>query len=254
MPSTMDLAWEMARGGTPEGTVIIADEQSAGRGRYKRSWISEGAEDILCSIVLKPRLSLVPELLMIAALACVDVTENYGLTSGLKWPNDVQINGRKLAGVLAESITGTGSANYTVPSSISRSDSEPTGVIAVIGIGLNVNLNPVDHTEIRGISTSLSVELDRTVDRAEVFETLIHSVDRHYSYIWSGGTVLPAWREKLTTLGREVTVAHNKFGSLPELNGLAMDVDSIGRLIVRDENQRDWPVSSGEVTIREIKS
>ena len=254
MPSTMDLAWEMARGGTPEGTVIIADEQSAGRGRYKRSWISEGAEDILCSIVLKPRLSLVPELLMIAALACVDVTENYGLTSGLKWPNDVQINGRKLAGVIAESVTGTGSANYTVPSSISRSDSEPTGVIAVIGIGLNVNLNPVDHTEIRGISTSLSVELDRTVDRAEVFETLIHSVDRHYSYILSGGTVLPAWREKLTTLGREVTVAHNKSGSLPELNGLAMDVDSIGRLIVRDENQRDWPVSSGEVTIREIKS
>ena len=254
MPSTMDMAWEMARGGAPEGTVIIADEQSAGRGRYKRSWISEGAEDILCSIVLKPRLSLVPELLMIAALACVDVTENYGLTSGLKWPNDVEINGRKLAGVIAESINGTGSADDTVPSSIARSDSEPTGVIAVIGIGLNVNLNPMDHTEISGISTSLSVELDRTVDRAEVFETLIHSVDRHYSYILSGGTVLPAWREKLTTLGREVTVAHSKLGSLPELNGLATDVDSIGRLIVRDENQRDWPVSSGEVTIREIKS
>ena len=248
MPSTMDLAWEMAREGAPDGTVIIADEQSAGRGRYKRSWISEGAEDILCSIVLKPRLSLVPELLMVAALACVDVTENYGLTSGLKWPNDVQINGRKLAGVIAESkyeyqLTGEWNSHQPAIGS----------VIAVIGIGLNVNLNPMDHTEISGISTSLSVELDRTVDRAEVFETLIHSVDRHYSYILSGGTVLPAWREKLTTLGREVTVAQGEPGSLPELNGLAMDVDSIGRLIVRDENQRDWPVSSGEVTIREIK-
>ena len=244
----MDLAWEMAREGAPDGTVIIADEQSAGRGRYKRSWISEGAEDILCSIVLKPRLSLVPELLMIAALACVDVTENYGLTSGLKWPNDVQINGRKLAGVIAESkyeyqLTGEWNSHQPAIGS----------AIAVIGIGLNVNLNPMDHTDISGISTSLSVELDRTVDRAEVFETLIHSVDRHYSYILSGGTVLPAWREKLTTLGREVTVAQGEPGSLPELNGLAMDVDSIGRLIVRDENQRDWPVSSGEVTIREIK-
>ena len=248
MPSTMDLAWEMAREGAPDGTVIIADEQSAGRGRYKRSWISEGAEDILCSIVLKPRLSLVPELLMVAALACVDVTENYGLTSGLKWPNDVQINGRKLAGVIAES-----KYEYQLTSQWNSHQPAIGSVIAVIGIGLNVNLNPMDHTEISGISTSLSVELDRTVDRAEVFETLIHSVDRHYSYILSGGTVLPAWREKLTTLGREVTVAQGEPGSLPELNGLAMDVDSIGRLIVRDENQRDWPVSSGEVTIREIK-
>jgi len=244
----MDLAWEMAREGAPDGTVIIADEQSAGRGRYKRSWISEGAEDILCSIVLKPRLSLVPELLMVAALACVDVTENYGLTSGLKWPNDVQINGRKLAGVIAES-----KYEYQLTDEWNSRQPAIGSVIAVIGIGLNVNLNPMDHTEISGISTSLSVELDRTVDRAEVFETLIHSVDRHYSYILSGGTVLPAWREKLTTLGREVTVAQGELGSLPELNGLAMDVDSIGRLIVRDENQRDWPVSSGEVTIREIK-
>ena len=244
----MDLAWEMAREGAPDGTVIIADEQSAGRGRYKRSWISEGAEDILCSIVLKPRLSLVPELLMVAALACVDVTENYGLTSGLKWPNDVQINGRKLAGVIAES-----KYEYQLTDEWNSRQPAIGSVIAVIGIGLNVNLNPMDHTEISGISTSLSVELDRTVDRAEVFETLIHSVDRHYSYILSGGTVLPAWREKLTTLGREVTVAHSESGSLPELNGLATDVDSIGRLIVRDENQRDWPVSSGEVTIREIK-
>lgn len=253
MPSTMDLAWEMARGDAPDGSVVIADEQSAGRGRHKRSWVSGGAEDILCSIVLKPRLSLVPELLMIAALACVDVAETYGLTAGVKWPNDVQINGRKLAGVIAESITGAGSDNGTVPSSISRSDSEPAGVIAVIGIGLNVNLNPMDHAEIHSRSTSLSVELDRTVDRAEVFHTLIRCVDRHYSYILSGGTVLPAWREKLTTLGREVTVANGKPGSLVELNGLAMDVDSTGRLLVRDENQRDWPVSSGEVTVREIK-
>ena len=65
--------------------------------------------------------------------------------------------------------------------------------------------------------------------------------------------MLPAWREKLTTLGREVTIANGKLGSLVELNGLAMDVDSSGRLLVRDENQRDWPVSSGEVTVREIK-
>ena len=144
----MDLAWEMARGDAPDGSVVIADEQSAGRGRHKRSWVSGGAEDILCSIVLKPRLSLVPELLMIAALACVDVAETYGLTAGVKWPNDVQINGRKLAGVIAESITGPGSDNGTVPSSISRSDSDPAGVIAVIGIGLNVNLNPMDHAEI----------------------------------------------------------------------------------------------------------
>ncbi|MQG37030.1 MAG: biotin--[acetyl-CoA-carboxylase] ligase [SAR202 cluster bacterium] len=253
MSSTMDLAWEMARDDAPDGTVIIADEQSAGRGRYERSWISAGAEDILCSIVLKPRLSLVPELLMLAALGCVDVAENYGLTTGIKWPNDVQINGRKLAGVIAESITGLGSPDDTDDSSVCISGSESTGVIAVIGIGLNVNLNPMDHTEISGGSTSLRVELHRTVDRAEVFGILIDSIDRHYSYLLSGGTVLPAWRERLTTLGREVTVVHGSPGCSAVLNGLAVDVDSAGRLIVRDPNHRDWPVSSGEVTIREIK-
>ncbi|HCI86965.1 MAG TPA: hypothetical protein DHV68_08985, partial [Dehalococcoidia bacterium] len=124
---------------------------------------------------------------------------------------------------------------------------------AVIGIGLNVNLNPMDHTEISGGSTSLRVELHRTVDRAEVFGILIDSIDRHYSYLLSGGTVLPAWRERLTTLGREVTVVHGSPGCSAVLNGLAVDVDSAGRLIVRDPNHRDWPVSSGEVTIREIK-
>ena len=251
--STMDEAWEMARQGATDGSVVIADEQSAGRGRHKRSWVSGHAQDILCSIVLRPRLSLVPELLMIAALACVDVAETYGLTAGIKWPNDVQITGKKLAGVIAESITGPGSGNDTVPSSISGGDSESANVVAVIGIGLNVNLNPMDHTGIYSRSTSLSVELDRTIERAEVFDTLIHCVDKHYSYILSGGTVLPTWREKLTTLGREVTVAHGNPGSSAELHGVAIDVDSIGRLLVRDENQRDWPVSSGEVTVREIK-
>jgi biotin-(acetyl-CoA carboxylase) ligase len=87
----------------------------------------------------------------------------------------------------------------------------------------------------------------------DVFERLLRSLDSHYAAISAGGTVVPDWRDKLTTLGREITVVGGSPGDSTKLHGLAHDVDSIGRLIVRDENGRDWPVSAGEVTVRDIK-
>ncbi|HJP28335.1 MAG TPA: biotin--[acetyl-CoA-carboxylase] ligase, partial [Dehalococcoidia bacterium] len=104
--STMDVAWDSARDGAPDGSVIIADHQSAGRGRHDRDWVSKQGQDILCSVVLRPRVALAGELLMIAALAVTDVANGYGIETGIKWPNDVQVAGKKLAGVIAESKTG----------------------------------------------------------------------------------------------------------------------------------------------------
>jgi len=242
--STMDVAWKMARAEAPDGTIVVANRQSAGRGRYDRSWVSKQSQDILCSVVLRPRVALAGELLMLAALAVADVASSLGITAGIKWPNDVQVQGKKLAGVIAESVTGPGDAIIA---------EDENRITAVIGIGLNVNFDPSSETHTTPDATSLSAELGRQLERADVFERLIRSLDTHYSSITAGGSVVPAWREKLTTLGREVTVIGGKPGDTTNLHGLAHDVDSIGRLIVRDENGRDWPVSAGEVTVKDIK-
>jgi BirA family biotin operon repressor/biotin-[acetyl-CoA-carboxylase] ligase len=257
--STMDVAWELARGGAADGTVVIADHQSAGRGRYDRSWVSTQGQDVLCSVVLRPRVALAGELLMLAALAVTDVAESFGIDVGIKWPNDVQVNGKKLAGVIAESVTGPrrGAGSDLGENSSGKSEQQSSmdvdRIAAVIGIGLNVNMDPESQKNAAPGSTSLAVELDRTVDRLDVFERLLRSLDSHYAAISAGGTVVPDWRDKLTTLGREITVVGGSPGDSTKLHGLAHDVDSIGRLIVRDENGRDWPVSAGEVTVRDIK-
>jgi BirA family biotin operon repressor/biotin-[acetyl-CoA-carboxylase] ligase len=246
--STMDVASKMAREGAPDGTVVIADHQSDGRGRHDRAWVSEQGQDILCSVVLRPRVTLAGELLMLAALAVTDVAASFGVETGIKWPNDVQVAGKKLAGVIAESKTGPDASEGA-----GNSEESSDRISAVIGIGFNVNFDPAIAAEAAPFSTSLSAELNEQIDRTTVFEVLMRSLESHYASITAGGTVVPAWREKLTTLGREVTVVGGKPGDTIRLHGLAHDVDSSGRLIVRDADGRDWPVSAGEVTVRDIK-
>jgi len=198
--------------------------------------------------VLRPRVALAGELLMLAALAVTDVAESFGIETGIKWPNDVQVKGKKLAGVIAESKTGPDAGT-----SVSDSGGSSDHISAVIGIGFNVNFDPATAAEAAPRSTSLAAELNEQIDRADVFEALMRSLNSYYASIASGGTVVPAWREKLTTLGREVTVVGGKPGDSTNLHGLAHDIDSAGRLIVRDVDGRDWPVSAGEVTVRDIK-
>jgi len=246
--STMDAAWKMAREGTADGTVVVAEHQSDGRGRHDRTWVSEQGQDILCSVVLRPRVALAGELLMLAALAVTDVAASFGVETGIKWPNDVQVAGKKLAGVIAESKTGP-DLNAGTGDSGESSDH----ISAVIGIGFNVNFDPEIAAEAAPFSTSLAVELNEQIDRQDVLEALMRSLDSYYASITAGGTIVPAWREKLTTLGREVTIVGGKHGDSTNLHGLAHDVDSAGRLIVRDADGRDWPVSAGEVTVKDIK-
>jgi BirA family biotin operon repressor/biotin-[acetyl-CoA-carboxylase] ligase len=243
LTSTMDIAWELAVNGAPDGTFIVTDHQTAGRGRHARCWVSEVGEDILCSVVLRPRVALAGELLMIAALAVVDVAESLGVAVGIKWPNDVQVSGKKLAGVIAESVTE--------PSRSGKHDISER-LTAVIGIGLNVNFDPDEHADVVPESTSLGKELQRPVNRFDVLLELMRSLDDYYSQITSGGSVVTPWRNKLTTLGKDVTVSSEEPGMGSLLRGLAHDVDSFGRLILRDEFGREWPVAAGEVTVREV--
>ena len=230
--STMDIARDAGLAGAPEGLVVTADEQTVGRGRHARQWVSRPGEDLLLSVVLRPRPALAPELLMLAALAAVrTVRVMTDVTPAIKWPNDVRVTSRKLCGVLAESVT--------------MSDGS---VLAVAGIGLNVNMAP-DEAELIG-ATSLRALRGGCVSRSEALLELLRAMDDMYAALRRGETLLPEWRDRLETLGQHVNVAvGNPLHPDRIISGVAEDVDAQGRLLVRDADGRVWPVASGEVTL-----
>lgn len=236
--STMDDLARLARDGANEGLVLAADEQTSGRGRHQRSWESEPGQDVLASILFRPRPAIAGEINMLLALAIAELVDLECKTSSLvKWPNDVRVDGAKIAGILLESVQ----------------DSD--GLTVVAGIGLNVNSRMQQRSPGGTLAVSMSDLASRSFDRDSILVDLLRRVDALYAEVRSGGTVVPAWREKLETLGEavEVSFTANK-GNKSSITGIAEDVDAAGRLIVRDENGRAWPVAAGEVTLRSNES
>ena len=141
LPSTMDVAEQVAKEGAVEGTVVVAQEQTGGRGRLGRKWISPPGS-LSLSIILRPTLVYLPRLIMVASLAASHSIEAVtGLETQIKWPNDILIRGKKVCGILV------------------RSELRGRGVdFAIMGIGMNVNLRPSAFPEIASIATSLSKE------------------------------------------------------------------------------------------------
>lgn len=233
--STMDEASRMAAAGAPEGTVVVADSQTAGRGRRNREWTSSPGQDLLLSVVLRPRPAIVPELLMLAALAAANTTKAVaGVTPSIKWPNDVRVNGRKVCGVLADTVQqGDG------------------GLVTVIGVGLNVNMDYTAAAALPQPASSLRTLAGREIPRADTLRVLLGHMDAMYMSLLRGETLLPEWRSMLETLGSHVEVTVGDPSSPDRvIRGLAEDVDDMGRLLVRDQDSRVWPVSAGEVTLQ----
>jgi BirA family biotin operon repressor/biotin-[acetyl-CoA-carboxylase] ligase len=207
-----DLA-EAARAGEPEGLVLVAEQQTAGRGRLDRQWESPPRAGLTFSVLLRPsldaaHLSVLP---LIAGLATVEAVLAVGqVEAALKWPNDVLVGGRKLGGLLVELVGGA----------------------AIIGIGLNVST----RAEELPVETATSLLLAGGVtDRESLLKEVLRALARRYSsWRWSGdpASVLPAYRERCETIGAEVEL------DLPGgemARGIAVDVDDIGRLVVADE-------------------
>ena len=161
--STMDVARNAAIGGASEGTTVIAEEQTAGRGRLGRSWINPPGV-IAISIILRPALSQLLRLTMVASLATSRCIEQVtGLNTAIKWPNDVLINGKKVSGILTETTIREESVDW-----------------AIIGIGINVNFNPRAFPEIADTATSLSHEIGREVSQLEIVLHLLHEIELLY--------------------------------------------------------------------------
>lgn len=230
LPSTMDVAKQAARDGVPEGAIVVADEQTAGRGRLQRQWLSPPCSGIALSIILRPSLAELRGLTMVASLATVRaVEESTGLEPLIKWPNDVLIRGKKVCGILI--------------------DSELQGEevqAAVIGLGLNVNLEPAAFAEIANTATSLSAELGREVSRLEVLRRILVHVERYYLTLRSGESLHAEWRDLLDTLGKQIKV---RSGNQIE-EGLATDVDSEGSLILKRADGTLVTIVAGDVTLR----
>jgi len=228
--STMEVAREEAQQRAPEGKAIIADEQTAGRGRKGRVWRSpEGS--IALSVILYPDIVYLPSLIMMASLAVVHSIELVtGLKPKVKWPNDVLVADRKVCGILVESKVRGNTVDYSI-----------------IGIGVNVNLEPSDLGEFIPPATSLSREVGREVSRLDLVRQLLIETDKLYLSMLAGGSLYEEWREKLVTLGKHVTVTWGK----ARYEGIAESVAGDGSLLLRQADGSLTKIVAGDVTLRE---
>ncbi len=227
--STMDEARREIRRGAPEGSVVIAGEQTGGRGRLKRAWLTP-AGNIALSICLYPRQESLPYLVMLAALAAAGAIEAAtGITARLKWPNDVLLGGKKVGGILIESRVKAGK------------------VSAIVGIGINTALRAAEIDEIAATATSLEVETGRGVNRAAVVGELLEEFERLYLLLPEGKAIYEAWRDWLDTLGRNVDI----ISSDGVIQGVAEAVSPTGTLLVRRPDGTLVEVVAGDVSLRE---
>jgi len=229
LPSTNDVARRKARQGAKEGTVIVAEEQTAGRGRIKRRWLSPRGS-IALSIILYPPLAYLPSLIMVASLAVARSIEQVtNLKAQIKWPNDVLLNDKKICGILVESDVRGNKVDY-----------------AVIGIGINVNLKLSDFPRIAPLATSLSREMGSDVPRLKIIRGLLAEAEKLYLALPDGDSVFKQWRERLVTLGKEVQVSSGKAVH----KGIAESVAADGSLLLRRPDGSLLKIVAGDVTLR----
>ena len=232
--STNDVAMALADAGAAEGSVVLADAQTAGRGRLGRSWASPPGAGIYASVVLTPAADAAPLLTLAAGLAVAEGIEAAtALCVGVKWPNDVFVdNGsqpataRKVAGILAEGSTSSSERPWVV-----------------LGFGINV-LPAAYPPDVAARATSLEAELGRPVDRGLVLAECLAALSTRYADLAARRTsaVVTAWRARAaSTFGRRVM-----WQAGGERQGIAHDIDNEGRLLVRSESGVSR-IISGEV-------
>lgn len=231
--STQTIAREAARQGAAEGLAVVAGQQTAGKGRAGRSWWSPPSGGLYLSLLLRPHLpgELIPWTVMALALGAAEAIEQLcGLAVEIKWPNDLLVQGRKLAGVLAEgAFTG------------SRLD------YVIAGIGLNVATDFSGQPELADTAISLEAALGRAVDPASLLAALLARSEQHYLAMQAGISPLTAWQARLETLGRPVTV-HLADGR--HLHGVARAVLPDGALRIDLEGGGSQEVRANDVSLR----
>jgi len=206
--STNDVAKAWLAAGAPEGAVVIANEQTRGRGRRGRAWQTPPGASLALSVILKPESAQLSRLNMVASLGVYDLARECGCENvGIKWPNDVQVRGLKVSGVLPEAVW---------------EGSRLRG--AILGIGVNISVN-FDDGDLRYSAISLEDVVKRRLDRCELIASLLRRIDHWYQLINSPALVAN-WKCRLTTLNQIVAIGGVK--------GIALDASADGALTIRD--------------------
>jgi BirA family biotin operon repressor/biotin-[acetyl-CoA-carboxylase] ligase len=246
--STNADALALARDGAPEGIVVVADHQTAGRGRRDRRWEAPPGASLLASILLRPPTRVLSCASMAVSVAAAEAVEGVaGAHVGLKWPNDLVWPGdgsapdRKLAGILAEADWPPGSDIASGP----RQPGPNERAVVVVGIGLNVDWPDELPPDLADIAVALNHIVGHPVDREDLLVALLERLDRHDRQLRDDGPsgLLATWRERSATLGRRVRV---DLGA-DELVGKAVDVTDEGHLVVHTDEGERRTVAVGDV-------
>ncbi len=230
--STNNRALELAADGYPEGTVVVAETQTAGRGRRGRTWYSPPRHGLYLSVILRPQLPVreIPRVSLVIGVAVAETLEAaFQLPARIKWPNDILINNRKIAGVLSEVVTGS------------------QGIDCIVtGIGLNIN-NPLQDFpgDLRTAPTSVLAEKETPVSRVRVLQELLMHLETRYYQLLEGNFngILDKGKSLSTIIGKEVEYDSQNGPAI----GQAVDIDDNGFLLVKDKSGKIHTVTSGEV-------
>lgn len=230
--STNDYAKEIAPSAA-DGTAIVAEEQTSGRGRMGRHWVSNKGQGIWLSIILKPNLSPneAVKLTQVAAVSVIEtIKEIADIRSGIKWPNDIVINSKKVCGILTEMNGEIDRVNFIV-----------------IGIGVNVNVQNFPE-DLCGKATSLSIETGKILDRKPLTASILNNFEKYYRIFLINGfsSIRNLCKEYSLTLNKDVKVIINN----NECIGRAVDIDDDGNLIVVFKNGEKKTIASGDVSVR----
>ena len=200
-------------------TVVYTFVQTSGRGRFARKWVNLGKDNLYLSIVLKPSSVLMPvysNLTQYTSLILAQTFMESGVNPKIKWPNDILIDGKKISGILAETVFKNG---------------ELKGII--IGVGINLNADAKDFLQIDKLVTSLNIELNKTVDKIEFLERFINKFFDGYDLFLNGGFMFikPKYEQFIDFLGKEITI-----NNLDEkIVGIAKEITNDGAIVINDK-------------------
>jgi BirA family transcriptional regulator, biotin operon repressor / biotin---[acetyl-CoA-carboxylase] ligase len=226
--STMEVAVQLGLEGAQEGTVVLTEAQTKGRGRLGRSWFSPKYKGIYLSLILKPDIlpSQSSVLALLAAVGiCEAIKEITGIEARIKWPNDILIHNKKAGGILTEMNAETDAVRFVV-----------------VGIGLNVNND--EKSLVEG-ATSLKAQKKEDIDRIALLQELLRRIEANYLLFKTkgAGAIIEKWQAYGVTLGRRVKVLYQH----RQLEGLAVDIDKDGGLLLRKDSGLTVKITAGDI-------
>ena len=229
LDSTMDTAMQLGIKSAAEGTIVLSEAQSKGRGRLGRDWASPKYKGIYLSLILRPQIppTQLPVLTLLTAVSICEALElSCGLEVKIKWPNDIFINNKKLGGILTELNAEMDQVRFVV-----------------IGVGLNINN---DKKSLLPAATSLAVEKGESFNRVRVLQQILKNIEDNYTQLKNNGPgfIIEQWRHSNITLGRRVKINFHK----EHIEGEAVDIDSDGALLLRKDSGIIQRVTAGDVT------